>query len=142
VITAYYVSLVGLLIGAGMGLYGMINPRWAARLVRLRDDPDRPGGFAEFRGTYGGLFLGAHGFALAFLVPFLQEREVLGAFPTHWVALGAIGVCAMMWLATSIGRAISIVADKTGGGFNYSSVGFEVALGLVIAAPVIAMMLQ
>lgn len=137
----YWVSFFGLLIGAGMGLYGMIRPQWASWLVRLRDDPDRPGGFAEFRGTYGGLFFGSHGFALVFMWPFLHEREALGEFPTHWVMLGAVGACGMMWLTTSVGRMLSIALDKTGGGFNYASVVFEIILGLIIAGPVIAFLI-
>jgi hypothetical protein len=139
---AAWIALVGCVIGAGMGLYGMINPRWAAMLVRLRDDPQRPGGFAEFRATYGGGFFATHAFALFMLTAFLQERESLGPFPTHWTMLGALGVCACIWLGTSVGRLISIFADKSGGGFNYASIVFEVALGLMIAAPLIVMLMQ
>jgi hypothetical protein len=136
----YWISFAGLVIAAGMGLYGMIRPSWASWLVRLRDDPARPGGFAEFRGTYGGLFFGAHAFALFFMWPFLHEREALGPFPTHWVMMGAVGTCGMMWLSTSVGRGISVLLDKTGGGFNYGSLVFEIVLGLMIAGPVIALL--
>jgi hypothetical protein len=129
---AYLISGVGLLIGAGMGLYAMFNPRWAARLVRLRDDPERPGGFAEFRGTYGGLFFAAHAVALYWLWAFLHgggDRVV-----AHITLSGALSVCAALWLGTSVGRIVSIFADKTGGGFNHASVVFEIVLGLTIAS--------
>lgn len=137
----YWLSGAGCLVGAGMGLYAMINPAWASRLVRLRDDPDRPGGFAEFRGTYGGLFFAGHALALCWLSLFLAEREDWAGFPTHWMALGAVGVCAVLWLGTAIGRLISILLDRTGGGFNLASVLFELALGLAIGAPLIARLL-
>jgi hypothetical protein len=136
----FWLSGAGLVIGAGMGLYAMINPRWASQLVRLRED--QPGGAAEFRGTYGGLFLGAHAAALAFLIPFAQEIEDLGGIPTHWALMGALAACAMIWLGTSVGRVLSVTLDKTGGVFNYGSIAFELALGLAIAAPWIARFTQ
>lgn len=137
----YYLAVLGCLIGAGMGLYGMMDPKWAARLVRLQPDPDRPGGFAEFRGTYGGLFFAAHGAALFYLALFLMEREEWLGLPTHWIALGACLACSKMWGGTAIGRIVSIAVDKTGGGFNYASVVFEFALAFLIGAPVIAIVL-
>jgi hypothetical protein len=123
-----YVTGLGLLIGAGMGLYGMINPKWASWLVRLRDDPARPGGFAEFRGTYGGLFLGVHATALVLMAQAFHGGGDMG------LALGAMLTCAAAWIATSVGRLVSIAVDKTGGGFNYGSVVFELILGVMILA--------
>lgn len=131
-----YVSLLGLAVGGAMGAYAMLNPAWAARLVRLRDDPARPGGFAEFRGTYGGLFLAAHATAAFFVWTALDLAAGLeGAAPAAVLVIPACAIPASMWLGTSVGRIISILADKTGGGFNYASVGFEIVLGLMIAAP-------
>ena len=56
------ISVVTLLFGAVLGLSAMFSPAWASRIVRLVEDPDplRPGGYSEFRATYGGLFLFAH----------------------------------------------------------------------------------
>lgn len=127
-----WLSAAGLLIGAGMGAYGLINPNWAAWLVRLQPDPARPGGFSEFRGTYGGLFLGAHAMALALMVAGFT-------YAGQWYAAagGAALVCAAMWIGTAIGRLISMLADKTAGGFAWASVGFELVLGLLIASPVL-----
>jgi hypothetical protein len=126
---AVWASAAGLAIGAGMGLAGLLNPKWAANLVRLRDNPDRPGGFAEFRGTYGGLFLASHAVALAWVLP-SASTGVVGE-----MALGAVMVCGAMWIGTAVARLLSIVLDKTGGAFNYASVAFEIALGLAIVAP-------
>ena len=56
------ISLITLLAGAVLGLSAMFSPAWASRVVRLVEDPDplRPGGYSEFRATYGGLFLFSH----------------------------------------------------------------------------------
>ena len=126
---AHWLSVLGLAIGAGLGVAGLLNPRWAANLVRLRDDPEKPGGFAEFRGTYGGLFLGAHAVALALMLLSLQA-PALG----H-TALGAVLVCGAMWIGTGVGRVLSIAADGTNTKFNQASVAFEIALGVAIASP-------
>lgn len=119
--------MLGLVTGAGMGLGGLFAPKWASALVRLRED--QPGGFAEFRGTYGGLFFGAHAVALALMLTSL-ETESLGA-----TALGAVLACSAMWIGTGVGRVLSIAADKTNTKFNQGSVAFEIALGLAILAP-------
>ena len=127
-----WLSAAGLLIGAGMGAYGLFNPKWAAWLVRLQPDPARPGGFSEFRGTYGGLFFAAHAMALALMwVGFTYAGQWYAA------AGGAALVCAAMWIGTAMGRLVSIGFDRTGGGFTWGSIGFELALGLMIASPVI-----
>jgi hypothetical protein len=131
----FWTSVVGLAIGAGMGLYGLINPRWAAGLVRLRDDPEKPGGFAEFRGTYGGLFLGAHAFALVFMLSAAREIEALWGLPTYFTALGAAGACGLMWWGTAVGRVAAIALDGAGTRYNQASVLFEIVLGALTLAP-------
>jgi len=119
------ISALACAIGAGLGVYGLVNPGWASRLVRLRDDPDRPGGGAEFRATYGGLFIGVHVTCLVLLVS-----------PNWMMALGAIAVAAAAWIATAVGRALSIALDKPSNtGFNRASTAFEIVIGLMIAAP-------
>jgi hypothetical protein len=127
-VIAFWLSAIGLTIGAGMGLAGLLNPKWAANLVRLRDIPEKPGGFAEFRGTYGGLFLASHAVALFWVLPAFGGN-------LSETALGAVMVCGAMWIGTGVARVLSIALDKTGGGFNHASVAFEFALGLAIVAP-------
>jgi hypothetical protein len=134
----FWTSSAGLVAGAGMGLYALVNPRWAARIVRLRDDPDLPGGFAEFRGTYGGLFAGAHLFALVFMVAVAREIEAIAGMPTHWTALGAAGACGVMWWGTAVGRVAAMAFDGAGTRYNQGSVIFEVLIGLLILAPWLA----
>jgi hypothetical protein len=130
----------GLLAGAGMGLYGLINPKWAANLVRLRDDPEKAGGFAEFRATYGGLFLAGHAVALWYLVDLLRLRptfDVAGIMGVaeHAMAFGALTVCGALWIGTGLARGVSMLLDGTGTKFNQGSALFELALGLAILAP-------
>jgi hypothetical protein len=120
---AHLASLLGLALGAGMGAYAMINPRWASWLVRLVPDAERPGGEGEFRGTYGGLFFFTHAVALA-----TAFHDPHGFAPL---------TCALIWWGTAVGRLSSIVLDRKGLPFNLWSFGFEVALGALIAAPVL-----
>ena len=132
-----WISALGLAIGAGMGLYAMIRPSWASWLVRLKADEARPGGYAEFRGTYGGLFFFSHAMPLAFLATVLTGPEGLDGFGAPVVML-MTSVCVAMWWGTAVGRVISIIADRQGLPFNLASVGFEVGLGLLIGAPLLA----
>jgi hypothetical protein len=138
---AHWISAVGLVIGAGMGLYAIIRPSWASWLVRLKADPERTGGFAEFRGTYGGLFFFTNAAALACLLDaqfgWSSEHISDGAV----FAPGALMMVATMWWGTAVGRVISILADRQGLPFNLGSVAFELALGALVAAPLWTTML-
>jgi hypothetical protein len=120
------VAAAGAALGAGMGLYAMIDPAWAARLVRLQSDPARPGGFAEFRATYGGLFLASHAGAL---IALLAHPAV-----APWIAL-PLG---LGWAGAGVGRMVSIGLDKVYSPFNAGSVIFELAMGAALLAPAIA----
>ncbi|MBU6372920.1 MAG: DUF4345 family protein [Alphaproteobacteria bacterium] len=124
----WYLCLAGSTIGAGLGVFGLVTPQRAARLVRLRDDPERPGGGAEFRGTYGGLFLGTH------LVVIILLHT-----PYREMTLGAALAVAAAWGVTALGRLLSMALDPPSRtGFNGASVGFELVITGLIAAPVVA----
>lgn len=129
----FWASSAGLLVGAAMGLYGLLNPRWAAGLVRLQEAA--VGGFAEFRGTYGGLFLATHGFALVFMVCVAREIETLAGVPAYFTALGAAGACGLIWWGTAVGRALAMARDGAGTRYNQLSTVFEIALGALILVP-------
>jgi hypothetical protein len=131
----FWTSCFGLAIGAAMGLYGLINPRWAAGIVRLRDDPEKPGGVAEFRGTYGGLFLATNGFALVLMACVALETETFAGVPTYLTALGAAGVCGLIWWGTAVGRIAAIALDGAGTRYNQASVIFEIVLGALVLTP-------
>ncbi|MGE0046242.1 MAG: hypothetical protein AB7J28_03065 [Hyphomonadaceae bacterium] len=125
----WILSAIGLLIGAGLGAAGLLNPRWAEKLVRLSEAA--PGGFAEFRATYGGLFFGAHAAALAllFIASYSDDLAALS------MTAGAAGVLSVAWAGSAFGRALSILRDKTGTKFNWQSVAFEGGVALLIGAP-------
>lgn len=127
---AWWLSALALAFGAGLGGRGLLDPRWAARFVRLRAD-EQGGGFAEFRATYGGVFLGLHAAALALCLVWLSGGEaVIGA-----AATGAVAVIAAAWAGAAIGRALAIWRDGAATRFNYISIAVEIMMALLIGAP-------
>jgi len=129
----FWVSALGMTVGAALGAYAIVDPKWAAKLVRLREDG--PGGFAEFRGTFGGLFFGSQAAALFFMVAVALEIEDVAGVPTYWTAMGAAAVCAAMWIGTGLARALSMALDGTGTKFNQASVALELCVGAAILTP-------
>jgi hypothetical protein len=123
------IGLVGLGLGAAMGLGALFGPDWAAGVVRLKPDPDRPGGYSEFRATYGGLLLLVHLTAFLLLLHTPSATGVAAALP---VAAG--------WLGAAIGRTFSMLLDRGKGGEAKIIpiwMATEIALGLAIAAPIL-----
>ncbi len=126
---AQLVSLIALAAGAAMGLGALISPAWASGVVRLEAAAGRPGGYAEFRATYGGLFFLVHASALAIALSAPAEIGMLVVAP---LALG--------WIGAGLGRVVSLMFDgeKLGGaGLNRTWVATEFGLGLAIGAPLI-----
>lgn len=127
------IAIIALGFGSLLGLAGLFSPKWAAGMVRLvaNPDPDKPGGFAEFRALYGGFFLLLN---LAALVIVAQADlkiayKVFTLFPIS-----------AAWIGAALGRTISMVLDKEdnrGAGINPLAIGVELAVGLAIAAPVL-----
>ncbi len=126
------ISIIALGFCALLGLGSLFAPKWAAGVVRLVADPDpeKPGGFSEFRATYGGLLLFLHLSALIMLLqPDLKiTYKVFALFPI-----------AMAWIGAGLGRTLSLLLDKEE---NHSSgmipiwIPMELTLGLAILAPV------
>lgn len=117
--------------GVALGLRALFDPHWAARLVRLKADEAQPGGFAEFRATYGGLFAFAHGVGLLFTLKYLLDGEhVVGL-----VATGAAVPLSAAWGGAAFGRIVSMLRDRTVTRFNLISVGAEALIALCIGAP-------
>jgi hypothetical protein len=95
---------IALLFGAVLGLIALFNPDWASRLVRLVPDPaaDRPGGYSEFRATYGGLFLLSH----------LMTLVIMLRVPDPVMSMIVCLPLAMGWLGAAMGRLFSLILDK------------------------------
>ncbi|MES1197471.1 MAG: hypothetical protein ABUL55_02490 [Pseudomonadota bacterium] len=138
-LVAWLLNALALAFGVFLGARALIDPHWAARLVRLKADEARPGGFAEFRATFGGVFLGLHVFALLLSFYWIANGiAVVGV-----CAIGASGAIAAGWFGAAFGRAVSIWRDAGARTqFNLISVGVEAATGLLIAAPWVVWLFQ
>lgn len=122
------ISCLALASGAAMGLGALISPRWASGVVRLVEDPDptRPGGYSEFRATYGGLFLMAH---LTALLVALTLPAIYAGFAALPLALG--------WIGAGLGRLVSLLTDKERNrapGLIPVWIPLEILIGLAIGA--------
>jgi hypothetical protein len=129
-IFAWGLSALALLFGAALGARALIDPHWAAKFVRLKPD-EQGGGFAEFRATYGGVFLFLHLVALVFAVFYMLGGEyVIGVLAT-----GATAVIAAGWAGSAFGRIVAMWRDGTDTKFNRMSAGVEVAMAFAIGMP-------
>ncbi|HVK81686.1 MAG TPA: hypothetical protein VM915_13855 [Verrucomicrobiae bacterium] len=127
---AWIVSALALAVGVYLGARGLIDPRWASKLVRLQAD-EQGGGFAEFRATYGGVFLGLHLVGLAFASYYLYTgHPVMGV-----AAIGAVAVLSAGWGGAAFGRLIAIWRDGADTKFDRLSVGVEIAMAAAIGSP-------
>ncbi len=128
---AWGLNVLGLVLAAGLGARALFDPAWAARLVRLKADEAQAGGFAEFRATYGGVFLGAHAAGLGLSLLWLREGlELIGV-----AAAGAALALGAAWAGSCAGRCLSMWRDGTRTPFNIASAAVEAGLALIIAAP-------
>lgn len=123
------IATIALAFGAWMGVYAMLKPRWASRVVGLSQTPGNAEGASEFRATYGGLFLFSHLATLAALNGLSPEVAPVIVLP---LAAG--------WFGAGIGRTLSILRDDgTATRQNVIWVGFEAAMGLLIGLPLLSL---
>lgn len=125
------IAIVALGFCAALGLGSLFIPKWAAGVVRLVEDPDpsKPGGFSEFRATYGGLLLLIH---LTALIILLQPQLAL----TYKVF--AVFPIAMGWIGAGLGRTLSLLLDGKENrekGLIPVWIPLELGLGFAILAP-------
>jgi|TARA_Y100001947_G_scaffold142539_1_gene134882 hypothetical protein len=124
-------SAAALVFCALIGLGALFAPKWAQGVVRLVPDPhpDRPGGFSEFRATYGGLLFMLHITALVILLRLNGPLALLAIMP---IAAG--------WFGAGLGRLVSYLADakeNRAPGLMPIWIAVEFALALAIASPVL-----
>lgn len=127
---AWVLNALALVFGAALGARALFDPKGAARFVRLKAD-EQGGGFAEFRATYGGVFLGVHVVALMMTLMYLGGGEyVVGV-----AATGAAAALGAGWAGSSGGRVLAMLLDGADTKFNRISAAVEAGLALAIAAP-------
>lgn len=138
------ISLIALGFCALLGLGSLFFPKWAAGVVRLTADPapEQPGGFSEFRATYGGLLLLLH---LTAMIILFQLGKMTGASETTVLMMKTFMLLpiAAAWIGAGLGRTMSLILD---GDENRSPgmipvwIPMELALGIAIIAPVFQVM--
>ncbi|KPP81723.1 MAG: hypothetical protein HLUCCA04_07940 [Oceanicaulis sp. HLUCCA04] len=119
--------------GALMGLMSLLVPRWGANVVRLAPSPDLKGGWAEFRSSYGGALVFAHGAVL--LTVAMSARAGSGA------VMGASFAVGLYWIGMAAGRALSMLVDAghdTRTRYNGAAIVFETIMGAALCSPFIA----
>ncbi|HET9229746.1 MAG TPA: hypothetical protein VFO00_00570 [Vitreimonas sp.] len=129
-ILLWWLNALALAFGAALGARALYDPKWASRFVRLKAD-EQGGGFAEFRATYGGVFLGVHAIALIMTLMYVSAGEyVVGV-----AATGAAAALGAGWAGSSGGRVLAMLLDGADTKFNRLSAAVEAAMALAIAAP-------
>jgi len=112
-------------------------PKWAQNVVRLLPDPafEKPGGFSEFRATYGGLFLMLHLTGLLILC----QPDIADMFKIFTVL-----PIAAAWVGAGLGRTLSLLLDPVENrrnGLMPVWIATELGLGILIAAPLFDVLL-
>ena len=129
-IYAWAANALALAFVSFLGARAMFFPRWAARFARLKPD-EQGGGEAEFRATYGGVFLFGHAVALLFTARYM----IAGSHVVGVCATGAAAVLSAAWAGSAAGRFFSIWRDGVRTRFNLFSAFAEIVLALAIGAP-------
>lgn len=127
---AKYISMAGLLFGAWAGLIALFRPAQIASSLRLQANPAKPGGYAEFRATFGGVFFMIHAVALLLVLRLDAAQSALVVMPI-----------AAAWLGAAIARSLSMFLDSEpngDGGINRYWVMLEIVVATVIAAPLLS----
>lgn len=105
-------GVLGLGLGAGLGLMGLLAPQLAQRFVGLA--PSAPEGTGETRATYGGFFLGL---------------ELAAAWQWWHGSTAVVVAVGVAWLGAALGRVASLAVDGHRTSKNVGGVLFEAAVG-------------
>jgi hypothetical protein len=107
------INILGALMTVGMGCLGLFAPRAASRVTGLT--ATNKTAFAEFRATFGGMFV------------------VLGMIPLLSGEPFAYLMAGMVWLGAALGRVVSLLLDQ---GYteskNIFGVFFEASFGVLM----------
>jgi hypothetical protein len=105
----------GALITTALGFMGLVAPNMASKFTGLT--ANNRTAFAEFRATFGGLFV------------------VMGLYPLLSGMSIAFAIVGCMWIGTAFGRLLSVVFDR---GYtepkNFVGVAFEAGVGILMLA--------
>jgi hypothetical protein len=108
-------NIIGALATIGMGCLGLFAPHTASRFTGL--NASNKTAFAEFRATFGGMFV------VMGLIPLLTNEPL------------AYFMAGLVWFGAAVGRVVSIILDK---GFNepknVGGVAFEASFGMLLLA--------
>tara|TARA_R110000787_G_scaffold25398_3_gene71486 strand:+ start:16619 stop:17035 length:417 start_codon:yes stop_codon:yes gene_type:complete len=129
------ISLLALGFGAVLGVTALISPSWASGVVRLVEDPDpeRPGGYSEFRATFGGFFMLSHMMTAALLLT-VSKSDV------NLLSILVVLPLAAAWVGAAFGRTVSLLLDGSKNrtkGMIPVWIPMEFLVGLAIAAPLL-----
>ena len=119
-----YLTLAGLGFGAFAGFVALFRPQAIANTLRLQPNPERPGGFAEFRATFGGVFFMIHITAFVVVLHLPPDISTFVILPI-----------AMAWYGAAIARLVSMLVDSRQngqGGINRYWVMLELVVGTLI----------
>ena len=125
-----YMTLAGLAFGAFAGFIALFRPAAIANTLRLQANPEKPGGYAEFRATFGGVFFMIH---ITAFVSVLHLPPLLGSFIVLPIA--------MAWFGAAFARLASMALDKAQngeGGINR----YWVLLELIVGALILSTLMQ
>ena len=118
-----------------LGVTALISPSWASGVVRLVEDPDpeRPGGYSEFRATFGGFFMLSHMMTAALLLT-VSKSDV------NLLSILVVLPLAAAWVGAAFGRTVSLLLDGSKNrtkGMIPVWIPMEFLVGLAIAAPLL-----
>lgn len=120
----HYMTIAGLSFGVFAGFIALFRPHAIANTLRLQANPEKPGGFAEFRATFGGVFFMVHLTAIVLVLNLGQPISTFVVLPI-----------AMAWYGAALARYTSMLADKKEngeGGINRYWVILELFVGTLI----------
>jgi hypothetical protein len=119
-VVTFTISTLATLFSLGLGLFGLVFPDRALRLVGLQEAPGLRHSISEARATYGGVFIGAS------LYPLISGEP-------H--ALLTLAAC---WLLAGTSRLCSLLIDRAATSFNALSIAIELTIAALIALPYLA----